>query len=147
MSNIEKLVRDRSRIAGLLAITFAVWQCGQIAASIIPETKSANFIAEGIGALGSIAYAVSALYLFIYHRRVKKANLGCTLNDDWARHVRRTAIQYGFFYMIGATSLLFGASVIWQFPAQPALQALMVVGVVSTIFAYVWLERKGEGDQ
>jgi len=147
MNKIDKLVRDRSRIVLLMALTFAVWQGGQIVAKLIPEIMGAHNIADCVGALGAVAYAISAVFLYIYHRRVKKAKLGCTLNDEWARHVKTTAFQYGFFYMIGATSLLYGASVIWQFPAQPALQTIVVVGVVGTIFAYVWLERKGEVEQ
>jgi len=147
LTEIEKLVRSRSRITLLMAVTFAIWQGGQIASKLMSPEMSLYALASGIGGLGAVAYAISALFLFIYYRRVKKAKLGCTLNDEWAQHVRTKAIQYGFFYMIGATSLLYGASAVWQIPAQPTLQTIIVVGVVSTIFAYIWIEHKGEAEQ
>jgi len=147
MTDIEKLIRERGRIIVLMGSTFAIWQGGQIATQLLPKTHGAYGIAAILGGLGAVGYALAALGLWVYYRRVKKARAGCTLQDDWAKHIRGLSIQYGFFYVLGTISLLLAYVQFWTLPSDVILRALLLVAVVSAIFSYVWLERKGEGNE
>jgi len=130
-----------------MGATFTVWQGGQILTKLLPETSNAYGPALIVGTLGAIGYALAAIGFFVFYRKVQKANAGCTLNDEWAKHIRSLAIQYGFFYQIGATSLMYAFVQFWALPTDAALQAVILTGVIATIFSYVWLERKGDATQ
>ncbi len=143
MIEIDKLIRSRNRITLLTAITFAIWQGGQIMTRLMnPEMAGYGFtvIANTAGAL---AFVAAALMTYMLQRRVKKERIAETLNDEWTEHVRAKAFQFGFSALMVSTILLYIASIYVQLPAQSALQSLIVVGVVSTIFAFVWVEHKG----
>lgn len=145
MTSIEKLTRDRSRIILLMALTFTLWQGAHIATRLLPEGTSGFVYASITVAVGAVAYVATAIGLWVFQRRVRKANAGCTLNDDWAKHIRAMSMQYGFIFLIGAIALMYAASQFLDLPVIAVLQGLLLIGVVSTLLAYVWLERKGEG--
>jgi len=145
MTRIEKLTRDRSRTIVLMALTFALWQGGDIATKLLQAETDWFLYASFATVIGAVTYAGAALGLFIFQRRVKQANAGSTLNDDWARHIRGQSVQYGFVFLLVAIILMYSASLFWDLAANVVLQSLLLIGVVGTMLAYVWLERKGEG--
>ncbi|MBL1431214.1 MAG: hypothetical protein COA60_006880 [Robiginitomaculum sp.] len=147
MSDIEKLIRNRSRVTLAMGTTFALWQGGQIITKLVPTTSEAYGLASVIVTLGAIGYALAAIAFWIYFRKVQKANAGCLINDDWARHIRGLAIQYGFFYLLGAIALMYAYVQFWTLPSDIVLQFCILVAVSSTIFSYVWLEKKGDASQ
>ncbi|MCF6292160.1 MAG: hypothetical protein L3J04_02070 [Robiginitomaculum sp.] len=147
MPNIEKLIRSRGRVILIVGVTFALWQGGQIITKLVPITNAAYGPASIISLLGAIGYALAAIMFWVYYRKVQKANAGCLIDDDWAKHVRGLAIQYGFFYLIGAISLMYAYVQFWTLQSDVVLQFCIMVAVVSTIFSYVWLEKKGDASQ
>ncbi|MBL4616646.1 MAG: hypothetical protein JKY46_03040 [Robiginitomaculum sp.] len=147
MLDIEKLIRNRGRVILLVAVTFTLWQGGQITTKLVPATNAAYAPASIIATLGAIGYALAAIMFWVYYRKVQKANATCLINDDWAKHVRGLAIQYGFFYLIGAIALMYAYVQFWTLSSDVVLQFCIMVAVVSTIFSYVWLERKGDASQ
>jgi len=147
MPDIEKLIRNRSRVTLAMGTTFALWQGGQIITKLVPATNGAYVPASIIATLGAVGYALAAIMFWVYYRKVQKADAGCLVNDEWAKHVRGLAIQYGFFYLIGAIALMYAYVQFWTLPSDVVLQFCILVAVVSTIFSYVWLERKGDASQ
>lgn len=147
MAEIEKLGRDQTRIITAMAATFALWQGGDIIAQVAAADSPVFIFASAAKVLGAAAYVVSALFLFLFYRRVKKANAAATLRDDWNRLTAGLALQYGFFLLIAAISLLYAVSLFWTLPTLPVLQTLILVGVTGTLLAFAVLQRKGESKE
>lgn len=142
MADIEKLVRHQTRIVFAMAVTFALWQGSDIVMQSV-ATDSFVFVYAGLAkVVGAIAYVISALFLFLFYRRVKRANAAIILRDDWNRLTRGLAIQYGFFFLIGAIALFYAISMFWTLPVLIILQSLLIVGVTGTLMAFVMLQGK-----
>ena len=141
--DIEKLVRDRTRVILAIGITFAIWQGGHILTQVVDAESSVFFYASIATIVGSITYTLAALALFMFYRRVKKVGAALTLADDWARLTRGLAIQYGFFFLFAAVAVFYAASMFWTLPVTPVLQSLILVGVTVTLLSFVSMQGGG----
>lgn len=144
MADIEKLVQDRTRIVIAMAGAFLLWQGGDIVSQIVATDSSLFLYASATKVLGAVVYALSALFLFMFYRRVQKAKAAMTLKDDWNRLTTGLALQYGFVFMIGATALMYAVSMFWALPNTAVLQGLLLVGVTGTLMAFVVLQGKSD---
>ncbi|WP_427964299.1 hypothetical protein [Altererythrobacter sp.] len=143
VAETESLVRDQSRLIYAMAITFALWQAGDILMQM-SEVGGSFFHYAGLVKIGgAIAYAISALCFFLLYCRVKKAGAAAILRDDWSRFARGLALQYGFFFLIGTTSLMYAVSMFWPLPILPILQVILTIGVSGTLLAFVILYNQG----
>ena len=143
MSNVEKLARDRTRIVLAMGIAFTLWQASHILTQLTDE-GSAVFLSASVATIvGAVGYTITALLLFLYYRRVRITGVASTLTDDWNKLTTGLSLQYGFFFLMGATALLLGASMFWALPTTAALQTLLMIGVTGTLFAFTWLQTKG----
>ncbi|MGB7407287.1 MAG: TMEM128 family protein [Pontixanthobacter sp.] len=140
MVEIEKLAQRRNSLVLAMAVTFGIWQGSDILAKMLAADSMMSSIWTSATAIGGLAFAVSALLLAMFQRRVKKAGATQTLRDDWNRATSGLAFQYGFFFLIGATALCYAASMFWSLPTAQILQALLLVGVCGTCFAFVTLQ-------
>ena len=143
MADIEKLAQNRTRVVISMTIAFVLWQGGDIVAQLSGPNGLLFLISSGTKLIGSVAYAISAFFLFLFYRRVKKANAAATLKDDWNRLTAGLAVQYGFFFLIGAASIMYAASIFWVLSAQVVLQSLILIGVTSSLAAFTLLQHVG----
>lgn len=147
MSTVEKLVQDRTRIILAMGIAFTLWQASHILTQLTDNDSAVYLYASLTTIVGAVAYAITALFLFLYYRRVRIPGVASTLQDDWNKLTTGLSLQYGFFFLIGATALLLAASKFWAMPTTAALQTLLMIGVTGTLFAFVWLQAKGGGSE
>lgn len=144
MSDIDKLVRNRSRILVLVGVVFTLWQGGDVAVKLLPAQSALLSIANTSVAAGSIMWVIAMLALVLFQFQVRRANAVAVLEDDWSRHIRNKAKQAGFAWTIISIVIAFIIGKFIDLPSDPVLQGLILIGVVSTIFSYVWYEGRVE---
>ncbi|GHA86984.1 hypothetical protein GCM10009069_07790 [Algimonas arctica] len=145
MADIEKLVQDRTRIVFIMASTFALWQGSDIVTQVAAMDSVLFLYASLAKIFGAIAYALSALLLLLFYKRVNRAKAAMTLKDDWNRLSKGLAVQYGFFFMIAATVIMYAVAMFWDLPVMAVLQGLILVGVTATLLAFGILQGSSDG--
>ena len=143
MTEVEKLASYRTRIVSAFAIAFAVWQGGDIVSQMATADSPLFFYAALTKIIGAVGFAASAGFFFLFYKRVQKAGAAIALKDEWNRFTSGLALQYGFFFLIGAIALMYGASTFWTLPTMPVLQGLLTIGVTGTLMAFVVLQNEG----
>ena len=149
MDTINKLIRQRDMTLSLAALSFVVWQGGQLAEDLVAERGwgggEPNLVIVFSVLIGAIGWALASFLFLVYAGRVSKAKVQSVLQDELFDQHKRTALRIGYMALIAAIAALLAADMFVTFSAEIAIRALLIVGISVPLITFVLLSM-GEDD-
>jgi len=150
MNTINKLIRQRDMTLSLAALSFVVWQGGQLAEDVVAERgwggDEPNLIIVLAVLLGAIGWALASFLFLVYAGRVSKAKVQSVLQDELFEQHKRSALRIGYMALIASIAALLAADLFVSFSAEIAIRALLIVGIAVPLATFVILSSSG-GDE
>ena len=143
MTDIEKLSERRRWLLVVLGVSFLIWQLMdlEIVGAAGPGFQVAIMIAGTLAAL--VWIAALGILLLNFRKRQSADPAREALEDELVRANRRTAFAAGYGAMMLVAAGLFIASIFQDVITKDALNAVLVAGIVTPLFAFAWLEGRG----
>lgn len=150
MDTINKLIRQRDMTLSLAALSFVVWQGGQLAEDLVAERGwgggEPNLVIVFSVLIGAIGWALASFLFLVYAGRVSKARVQSVLQDELFDQHKRTALRIGYMALIAAIAALLAADMFVTFSAEIAIRALLIVGISVPLITFVLLSTGGDDD-
>ena len=150
MDTINKLIRQRDMTLSLAALSFVVWQGGQLAEDLVAERGwgggEPNLVIVFSVLIGAIGWALASFLFLVYAGRVSKAKVQSVLQDELFDQHKRTALRIGYMALIAAIAALLAADMFVTFSAEIAIRALLIVGISVPLITFVLLSTGGDDD-
>ncbi|MBO6797732.1 hypothetical protein [Maricaulis sp.] len=150
MDTINKLIRQRDMTLSLAALSFVVWQGGQLAEDLVVERgwggDEPNLVIVFSVLIGAIGWALASFMFLVYAGRVSKAKVQSVLQDELFDQHKRIALRIGYMALIGAIAALLAVDMFVTFSAEIAIRALLIVGISVPLITFVLLSMGGDDD-
>lgn len=153
MDTINKLIRQRDMTLSLAALSFVIWQGGQLADDLVVERgwggDEPNLIIVLSVLIGAIGWAFASIMFLVYAGRVSREKVQSVLQDELFDHHKRTAVRIGYIALIASIAALLAADLFVAFSAEIAIRSLLIVGISVPLVTFVLLSMGGdeEGDE
>ena len=144
MTEIEKLTQRLSVTLFFTASAFLLWQGGMALSELVDAQSVFHKIGNGMALVGSLVWVAAMIYFVRYQYRVKKARAGCVLDDEWARQVRLQAVAIGSFITFVTIAVVYVSLSFIDVPVRGAVHLIFVMAIAAPLFAYVFIERRGD---
>lgn len=143
MTDIEKLSERRRWLLVTMGISFLIWQVADL-----DVTENLEGMARGgfaiTGTVSALVWLAALILLFVSFRRPStEARSHAALEDELVKANRRIAFAAGYAAMMLAAAGLFLTSIFADLLTKDALNAVLVAGIVTPMFAFAWLEGRG----
>ena len=150
MDMVTKLIRQRDMTLSLAALSFVIWQGGQLAEDVVAQfgwgNGEPNLVIVFSVLVGAIGWAGASFMFLIYAGRVSKAKVQSVIQDELFDQHKRTALRIGYLALIAAISALLAADMFVSFSAEIAIRALLIVGIAVPLGTFVLLSTGEDGE-
>jgi hypothetical protein len=144
-NDVETQSQRRRIVLMVMASAFMVWQ--------IPAMDFFASVADGgnnlkgvLSAAGFLIWAGGLVFLLTSGRTAAKSGNPAVLSaleDELVRSNRSRAFAIGYFVTLATSAILFGITLIEPLTGNDAAHLILVVAVVTPMYAFVVLERSG----
>lgn len=144
-NEVEIKSRRRRMILMIMAAAFLVWQVP--AMDFFNAVPGSNEKLKGLlSAAGFLFWAGGLVFLLASGRaaaRSERPQVSAALEDELVRSNRSKSFVVGYIATLVASGIVFAISLIQPLSGIDAAHLILVIAVVSPMFAFVVLERPG----
>jgi len=140
---VERRSRQRRVVLMVMASAFLIWQVPYMDAFASWERSGAAALAL-VSVAGFLAWGAGLAWLLVRGRvLVRGASPGVrsALEDELVRANRTRAFNIGYVAAVGMAAVMFCLSLFYPVTGADAAHAVLIVGVVTPLYAFAVLER------
>lgn len=141
MPLIETLIARRQKLLLTAAAGFFLWQGGLLLQDAFPNNNTSQAIGLVMTLAGAFQWIMFSIGLIVFQRKSK--GMEAPLNDELIVDNRKKAFTLGYAVLLGFVTFfsLFNLRITTQIDPMILIRILMIVGIVTPILYFVWLER------
>jgi hypothetical protein len=148
MDEVNKLIGQRNTMLTWTAITFSLWQGGQLLDEIVSlggwDSEMTNLVIPLVVLIGALGWVVSMVMMLNYASKLGRSRKQAVIQDEAFNLDQAKALRWGYLTLIVMISLLMAADLIIDFSASIAIRILLIVGISVPLLAFAALNRAEE---
>jgi hypothetical protein len=141
MDEITRLIRQRNRTLALAAMSFVIWQGGQLADEIVKAHAwggdPQDLVIVFSILVGAVGWAISSVLFLLYASKVTRTKTQSIIQDELFCHHQRMAFRSGYLALIVSISALMALDLLVEFSASIAIRSLLIVGIAVPLVTFV----------
>lgn len=140
---VERRSRQRRVVLMVMASAFLAWQVPYMDAFASWQATGATLLLF-VSLAGFLAWGAGLAWLLVRgHVSVRRASpaVRSALEDELVRANRTRAFNIGYVAAVGMAAVMFGLSLFLPVTGADAAHAVLIVGVVTPLYAFAVLER------
>jgi hypothetical protein len=145
MDEVNKLIGQRNTMLVWTAITFSMWQGGQLLDEIVGlggwDNEVTNLVIPFVVLIGALGWVVSMLMMLNYASKLGQSRKQAVIQDEAFNVDQAKALRLGYMTLIATVSVLMAADLMIHFSASIAIRILLIVGISVPLLAFASLNH------
>ena len=145
MDEVSKLIGQRNTMLFWVAISFVIWQGGQLADEIYIlrgwGNETTDLVIPFVVLIGSLGWVVAMVMMLNYASKLGKSRKQAVIQDEAFNVDQAKAYRLGYLVLFATVSLLMAADWMVDFTASIAIRILMMVGVSVPMLVFAAINR------
>jgi hypothetical protein len=145
MDEVNKLIGQRNTMLVWTAVTFTLWQGGQLFDEIVVQagwdSEATNVMIPFVVLIGSLGWVVSMVMMLNYASKLGRSRKQAVIQDEAYKVDQAKAFRWAYLALIVTISLLLAADLMIEFSASIAIRILLIVGISVPLLAFASLNR------
>ncbi|MGG3279606.1 hypothetical protein [Paenibacillus solani] len=146
VTGISKIELQRKRFLIGIIVGFIIWQVPYLISYLISGNNYMSLSGSWmtwVSVTGSViwVYFLIRIQLGSWSLR-KNREMAKALNDEYTRLIRTRSYAVGFWVLMGSMAVLFPLSFWIEAPTSFILHAVLFIGVVASMIAYMSFEKE-----
>ena len=145
MDEVSKLIGQRNTMLFWVAISFAVWQGGQLADEIVHlrgwGTEMSNLVIPFDVLIGALGWVAAMIMMLNYAGKLGRSRKQAVIQDEAYGQDQAKAFRIGYITLIAVISGLMAMDLMIDFTASIAIRILLIVGISVPILVFASINR------